>query len=70
MNMVRCMLKSKGLLDYLWGEATSTAVYVLNISPTKRLEGKHQRKLGLESNPVLLISGSFDPFALSMYQIN
>ena len=26
--------------------------------------------LELESNPVLLISGSFDPFALSMYQIN
>lgn len=38
--MVRCMLKSKGLPYYLWGEVASTTMYVLNKSPTKRLEGK------------------------------
>jgi len=39
MNMVRCMLKSKNLPSYLWGEVVSTTTYILNQSPTKRLEG-------------------------------
>jgi len=38
LNMVRCMLKSKGVPKYLWGEAVSTAAYVLNRSPTKKLD--------------------------------
>jgi len=33
------MLKSKNLPSYLWGEAVSTTTYILNRSPTKRLEG-------------------------------
>ena len=37
-NMVRSMIKEKGLPTYLWGEATATAVYLLNRCPTKRLE--------------------------------
>lgn len=37
MNMVRCMLKCKNLPTYLWGEVVSTAGYILNRSPTKRL---------------------------------
>ena len=37
LNMVRCMLKSKNLPCFLWGEAVSTAAYILNRSPTKRL---------------------------------
>ncbi|XP_014524367.1 uncharacterized protein LOC106780582 [Vigna radiata var. radiata] len=39
LNMVRCMLKSKGLPSFLWGEAVMTTAYVLNLSPTKRLDG-------------------------------
>lgn len=39
MNMVRCMLKSKNLPNYLWHEAVSTTVHILNRSPTKRLTG-------------------------------
>nr|KYP68042.1 Retrovirus-related Pol polyprotein from transposon TNT 1-94 [Cajanus cajan] len=39
MNMVRSMLKSKELPKYLWGEAVSTTTYILNRSPSKRLEG-------------------------------
>ncbi|PNY05002.1 putative copia-type polyprotein [Trifolium pratense] len=37
-NMVRSMIKEKGLPHYLWGEATSTAAYLLNRCPTKRLD--------------------------------
>ena len=39
MNMVRIMLKGKSLPKYLWGKAVSTAVFILNRSPSKRLEG-------------------------------
>jgi len=38
LNMVRCMLKSKSLPKYLWGEAAVTATYILNRTPTKRLK--------------------------------
>jgi hypothetical protein len=37
--MARCMLKSKGVPAQFWGEAVTTAVYVLNRAPTKSLEG-------------------------------
>ncbi|KAF2320532.1 hypothetical protein GH714_028041 [Hevea brasiliensis] len=33
--MARSLLKAKELPDYFWGEAVATAVYLLNISPTK-----------------------------------
>jgi transposase InsO family protein len=38
MNMVRTMLKGKNLPKELWGEAVSTAAYLLNRCPTKKLE--------------------------------
>jgi hypothetical protein len=38
-EMARCMLKSKGVPAQNWGEAVSTAVYMLDRSPTKSLEG-------------------------------
>jgi predicted nucleotidyltransferase len=37
--MVRSMLNSKNLPKELWGEAVSTATYVLNICPPKKLNG-------------------------------
>ena len=37
MNMVRSMLKSKHLPKELWGEAVSTATYIMNRCPTKKL---------------------------------
>ncbi|WVZ15014.1 hypothetical protein V8G54_012580 [Vigna mungo] len=40
LNMARSMIKEKGLPQNLWGEAVSTAVYILNRCPTKRLEEK------------------------------
>jgi transposase InsO family protein len=38
--MARRMLKAKGLPAYFWGEAVSTAVYILNRAPTRALDGK------------------------------
>ncbi|GAU30981.1 hypothetical protein TSUD_104950 [Trifolium subterraneum] len=39
MNMVRSMLNGKHLPKELWGEVVSTATYILNRCPTKKLEG-------------------------------
>ena len=38
--MARSLLKSKNLLGIFWGEAVSTAVYLLNQAPTKAVIGK------------------------------
>jgi hypothetical protein len=38
----RSMMKSKGLLGVFWAEVVTTAVYVLNRSPTKGVAGKTQ----------------------------
>lgn len=38
LNMVRTMLKLKGLPKEHWGEAVTTVAYILNKSPTKKLE--------------------------------
>jgi len=49
-EMARCLLKSKGVPEEFWGEAVSTAVYLLNRAPTKSLqvrtpyEAWHNRK--------------------------
>ena len=40
LDMTRAMLKNKNLPKVFWGEAISTAVYLLNRAPTKSLEGK------------------------------
>ena len=34
-EMARCMLKQKGMPDSFWAEGVATAVYILDISPTK-----------------------------------
>jgi hypothetical protein len=39
-TMARCLLKAKRLPGYFWGEAVSSAVHVLNRSPTRALAGK------------------------------
>nr|KYP32045.1 Retrovirus-related Pol polyprotein from transposon TNT 1-94 [Cajanus cajan] len=38
LNMARSMLKTKKLPKMFWGEAVSTAVYILNRCPTRRLD--------------------------------
>ena len=39
-EMARCLLKSKGVPGEFWGEAVTTAVYLLNRAPTKSLQGR------------------------------
>jgi hypothetical protein len=39
-EMARCMMKSKGVPSRFWGEAVTTAVYLLNRSPTKSVQGR------------------------------
>jgi hypothetical protein len=38
-GMARCMLKAKGMPSYFWGEAVTTAVYVLNRAHTRSVDG-------------------------------
>lgn len=38
--MARCMLKAKDIPSEFWGEAVTTAVFILNRSPTRSLAGK------------------------------
>lgn len=40
LNMSGSMLKAKGMPTTFWGEATSIAVYILNICPTKKMVKK------------------------------
>ena len=37
--MARSMLKAKKLLGWFWGEAVTTAVFILNQAPTQSVEG-------------------------------
>jgi hypothetical protein len=39
-GMARTLLKQRGMFDVFWGEAVVTAVYILNRSPTKALNGR------------------------------
>jgi hypothetical protein len=38
--MARALLKKRGMPAVFWGEAVVTAVYILNRSPTKALNGR------------------------------
>jgi hypothetical protein len=38
--MARALLKQRGMPAVFWGEAVVTAVYILNRSPTKALNGR------------------------------
>ena len=51
LNMARSMMKGKGMPHYFWGEATSTAVYILNRCPTKRLQGYTPEEAWSEKKP-------------------
>jgi IS30 family transposase len=39
-EMARTLLKQRGMLAVFWGEAVVTAVYILNRSPAKALNGR------------------------------
>ena len=39
-GMARSMMKAKSMPAKFWGEAVTTAVFILNRTPTKALKGK------------------------------
>ncbi|KAJ0577826.1 putative RNA-directed DNA polymerase [Helianthus annuus] len=39
-EMAQCLLQSKGMPSYFWAEAISTAVHILNMSPTKAVDAR------------------------------
>ena len=39
-GMARSMMKARGMPAKFWGEAVTTAVFILNRAPTKALTGK------------------------------
>ena len=51
-GMARSMMKAKKMSAELWGEAVTTAVFILNRAPTKALKGKTPFEAwhGLKSN--------------------
>ena len=51
MSMVRAMLKAKDLPRELWGEAVSTAIYILNRFSTKVLQGKTPHEVWTGKRP-------------------
>jgi len=51
LNMARNMMKGKGMPYYLWGESTSTIVYIMNRCPTKRLQGYTPKEAWSEKKP-------------------
>ncbi|OIW07849.1 hypothetical protein TanjilG_19950 [Lupinus angustifolius] len=53
MNMVRCMLKCKGLPHHLWGEAVTTSTYVLNRCPTQRLNNMVPEEVWTGKKPLV-----------------
>ncbi|KAK2404675.1 putative mitochondrial protein [Trifolium repens] len=62
LNMARSMVKQKQLPKRFWGEAVSTAVYILNRSPTKRLVDKVPEEVWSKVKPSvshLKVFGSF-----------
>lgn len=49
--MARSLLKSQGMPGLFWGEAVTTAVYLLNRSPTKSVVGKTAYEAWREKKP-------------------
>ena len=53
MSMVRAMLKAKDLPRELWGEAVSSAIYILNRTSTKALQGKSSHEVWTGKKPLV-----------------
>lgn len=60
LSMARCMLKTKGLPGYFWGEAVSTAVFILNQAPTRALDGKTPHEAWHGERPAVHFLRTFD----------
>jgi transposase InsO family protein len=54
-EMARCLLKSKNVPGEFWGEAVSTAVYLLNHAQPRACKEGHLMKHGTTENPRCII---------------
>jgi hypothetical protein len=52
-GMARALLKQRGMPTVFWGEAVVTAVYILNRSPTKALNGRTPYEAWYERKPAV-----------------
>ena len=59
MAMARCLLKAKAMPSTFWGEAVSTAVFILNRSPTKALHGMTPYEAWHEAKPAVHFMRAF-----------
>ncbi|GAU42845.1 hypothetical protein TSUD_387380 [Trifolium subterraneum] len=72
LNMVRSMLREKSLPSFLWGEAASTTVYILNKCPTKKLvnivpEEKWNGKKPMDKSKQMILVGYHPTGAYRLY---
>jgi hypothetical protein len=51
MEAARCMLKAKSLPEIFWGEAVNCALYLLNRTSSKSVEGKTPYELWVGNKP-------------------
>lgn len=62
MGMARSMLKAMGVPSWLWGEVVNTAVYILNWSPTRSVEGKTPFEVWFGTKPpVPMVFVGYEP---------
>ena len=61
-EMARCMLKAKDMPDSFWAEAVNTAVYILNRSYTKALEGITPQEAYTGKKPSVMHFRTFECF--------
>ncbi len=58
------MLKQRRIPNSLWGEAVTTAAYVLNMCPTKRLKNKVPEEVWSGKKPFVNHIRVFDSISL------
>ena len=64
-EMARSMLKAKKLPNTFWIEAVATAVYLLNISPTKAVWNRTPFEVGYNKKPEVSDLKVFESIAYS-----
>ena len=58
-GMARSLMKAKSILARFWGEAMTTAVFILNHTPTKALKGKTLFKAWYGRKPTMSFLWTF-----------
>jgi hypothetical protein len=53
MGMARSMMKGMSVSGWLWGEAVTTATFILNRSPTQSVEGRTPHEIWHGAKPVV-----------------